>query len=165
MRTLARLSPWLARLVLLMATLLFAMIALKYITDPVTAAQRSGMSLNSPVALTNMRAGFGAFPLACAAVTLICLISVRRLRIGLTFIALLIGIVLIVRLYGIEEDGTLTENLRVLTAEAVLFSVTLIALLIGAAAARFAAHNDEQTDHSPNRRSAHATRSSTNRDR
>lgn len=133
MSTLARLSPWFTRLVLLSATLLFAMIGRKYVFDPVAAVRDAGIGLNTPMALTTMRASFGAFPLACSASILVCLLSTRRNRIGLWFIAILIGIVLAVRLYGIVEDGTLRENRPVLIAETVLFSVTVAALLMGRA--------------------------------
>ena len=133
MSTFARISPWLTRLVLLSATLLFAMIGRKYVFDPVAAVRNAGIVLNTPMALTTMRASFGAFPLACAASILACLFSARRNRIGLWFIAILIGIVLTVRLYGILEDGTLRENQPVLIAESVLFSITVVALVMGRA--------------------------------
>jgi len=50
---------------------------------------------------------------------------------GLWFVSILIGIVLAVRFYGIAVDGTLLGNQRVLSAELVLFSITVVALLMG----------------------------------
>jgi hypothetical protein len=100
----------------------------------VGAVQGSGIALNTPMALTTMRASFGAFPLACGIVALVCLVSGRRNRMGLWFISIVIGIVLAVRCYGIEIDGTLSGNQRVLSAELVLFSIAVVALLIGRAA-------------------------------
>jgi cytochrome b561 len=133
-RAIERVSPWLTRLVLVFATFLFAMIGRKYIFDPVGAVQGSGIALNTPMALTTMRASFGAFPLACGIVALVCLVSGRLNRRGLWFISIVIGIVLAVRCYGIEIDGTLSGNQRVLSAELVLFSIAVFALLLGRAA-------------------------------
>jgi hypothetical protein len=138
MLTLERISPWLTRCVLLFAAFLFSMIGRKYISDPVAAVRDSGMVLSTPMALTTARASFGAFSLACGTVVLACLISGRRNRLGLWFVVIVIGIVLAVRLYGIVEDGTFRENQRVLTAETVLLSITVIALLIGRAVSRSA---------------------------
>ena len=133
MSTFVRISPWFTRLVLLSATSLFAMIGRKYVFDPVAAVRNAGIVLNTPMALTTVRASFGAFPLACAVSVLVCLLSARRNRIGLWFIAVLIGIVLAVRLYGIVVDGTLRESQPVLIAELVLFSIAVVALLMGRA--------------------------------
>jgi Prokaryotic cytochrome b561 len=56
-------APWLNRFVLFAAALALAMIGRKFITDPVGAATASNMTLGSALAVTNMRASFGAFPL------------------------------------------------------------------------------------------------------
>jgi hypothetical protein len=136
MTVLQRTASWLTRIVLLFATLLFAMIGRKYVFDPVSAVHDAGIQLTTPMALTTMRASFGAFPLACAVVILTCLVSSARNRVGLWFIAILNGVVLSVRFYGIATDGTLAENQLVLTAETVLFTVTVIALLLGRQAAK-----------------------------
>ena len=138
MRTLERISPWLTRVVLLFAAFLLSMIGRKYISDPVAAVRDSGIVLSTPMALTTVRASFGAFSLACGTVAMVCLVSRHRNRFGLWFIALVIGVVLAVRVYGIIEDGTLRENQRVLTAELALFSMTVVALLIGHAVTRSA---------------------------
>lgn len=133
---LQRISPWLSRLVLLFATVLFTLIGQKFVLDPAGAVREAGIALNTQLALTTVRASFGAFPLGCATVLLTCLLSNRRVRLGLWFNLILIGVVLLVRLYGIALDGTLAENQRVLTAEAVLLSITLIALALDAVAQR-----------------------------
>src|SRR5689334_18231540 len=82
MRTLLRFSPWINRLVLAAATLIFTMISLRYIIDPVRASAATGVSLNSGLAVTTTRVGFGGFPLAFAIFSLVCLFSTRRLQVG-----------------------------------------------------------------------------------
>jgi|SRR5579872_2233770 len=124
-----RVSPWLTRIVLVFGAFLFTMIARKFVLDPVTAVRATGIVLSTPTALTTMRAGLGAFPLACAVVIVACLVAPHRNRTGLWFIAILIGVVLSVRLFAIYEDGTLYENRTLLTAEIILFTITTIALL------------------------------------
>jgi hypothetical protein len=48
-------------------------------------------------------------------------------RIGVVFVALIIGTVLGVRLFGTVADGAFADSLRVLTAETVLFCLSLAA--------------------------------------
>jgi len=120
-------APWFSRAVLLSALIVLALIGRKYIGDPFGAAAASDMTLDSPLAVTNMRASFGAFPLGCALFVLLCLVTSSLRRIGLVFVALIIGTVLIVRLFGIVADGAFTDSLRVLTAEAALFCLSLVA--------------------------------------
>jgi hypothetical protein len=126
---LSRLAPWLSRLVLLAVTFILIMIGRKFIGDPVGAAEASNIVLGSPLALTNMRASFGAFPLGCAIFALLCLLSPHRRLIGLSFVAILIGTALAVRTFGVVADGTLTESLRLLIVEGVLLGLSLIAIL------------------------------------
>jgi len=123
------LSIWLSRLVLLSATVLLAMVGRKFIVDPVGSAGASGIVLSSAVAITNMRASFGAFHLACGLIAFSCLISRRRHFVGLLLIATVIGVALFVRVYGVATDHTLTASLRVLLAEGALFSLAVVAIL------------------------------------
>jgi hypothetical protein len=124
----AKFTLWFSRAVLVVATLLLALISQKFILDPVGAASASTMTLGSPLAITNMRASFGAFPLACSIFTLICLLSAHRRITGLYFVVTVIGTALVVRLFGVVQDGTLVESLRVLGAEAALVTLSGAAL-------------------------------------
>jgi hypothetical protein len=126
----AKFTPWFSRAVLAAALLLLALISQKFILDPVGAASASTMTLGSPLAITNMRASFGAFPLACSIFTLICLLSAHRRITGLYFVVTVIGTVLVVRLFGVVQDGTLIESLRVLGAETVLVTLSGAALYL-----------------------------------
>jgi hypothetical protein len=105
------------------------MIGRKFIGDPVGAATASNMVLGSPLAITNMRASFGAFPLGCAFFAFLCLVSAGRRLTGLFFVAIIIGTALIVRGFGVIADGTFTESLPLLIAEGVLLGLSLIAIL------------------------------------
>jgi hypothetical protein len=124
-----RLIPWFSRLVLLAVTVLFALIGGKFIADPVGAAAASDMSLDTRLAVTNMRASFGAFPLGVAVVSFACLISGRRHRTGLIIVGTIMGIVLAVRAYGALLDGTLGASARLLTVETVMLALSILAIL------------------------------------
>ena len=122
-----RIVPWISRAVLLAAITVFSLISRKFIGHPVDAAAASDMTLGSPLAITNMRASFGAFPLGCALFVLICLVTSSLRKTGLIFVALIVGTALVVRVFGIVADGTFAESLRVLIAETVLLGLALAA--------------------------------------
>ena len=122
-----RIMPWISRAVLLAALTVLALISRKFIGNPVDAATASGMTLGSPLAITNMRASFGAFPRGCALFVLVCLVTSNLRRTGLIFVALIVGTALAVRVFGVVADGTLAESLRVLIAETVVLGLALAA--------------------------------------
>src|SRR3974390_2871305 len=119
--------PWISRAVLRAAITVLSLISRKFIGHPVDAAAASDMTLGSPLAITNMRASFGAFPLGCALFVLVCLVTSSLRKIGLIFVALIVGTALVVRVFGVVADGTLAESLRVLIAETVLLGLALAA--------------------------------------
>ena len=123
-------APWLTRLILLFPTVIFALIASRYLFDPIHAGAEVGIALNTPMALTVARVGFGGFPLACSLFTLSCLVSKRRILTGLSFVALLVVVVLIVRLFGMNIDGSVRENMKLVGIESVLLVVFIIGLFI-----------------------------------
>jgi Domain of unknown function (DUF4345) len=122
-----RIVPWVSRVVLLAALTVLTLISSKFIGHPVDAAAASDITLGSPLAVTNMRASFGAFPLGCALFVLVCLVTSSLRRTGLVFVALIVGTALAVRVFGIVADGTFAQSLRVLTAETVLLCLSLAA--------------------------------------
>jgi|SRR5579859_3274837 len=123
----SRAVPWISRAVMLFAVVVLSLISRKFIGHPVDAAAASDMTLGSPLAVTNMRASFGAFPLGCALFVLVCLATSSLRQTGLVFVALIVGTALAVRVFGIVADGTFAESLRVLIAETVLLSLSLAA--------------------------------------
>ena len=120
-----RIAPWISRVVLVFALTVLALISRKFISHPVDAAAASDITLGSPLAITNMRASFGAFPLGCALFVAVCLFTSSLRKTGLVFVALIVGTALVVRVFGIVADGTLAESLRVLIAETVLLALSL----------------------------------------
>jgi len=131
----AKFTTWFSRAVLVVATLVLALIGRKFIIDPVGAATAATMTLDSPLAVTNSRASFGAFPLGCAIFTLTCRVMSHRRRTGLYFVMTLIGTALAVRLYGVAADGTFAASIPVLGAETVLVVLSATALYLERAAA------------------------------
>lgn len=119
--------PWTSRAVLLIAFVVLTLIGRKFIGDPVEAASASGITLGSPLAVTNMRASFGAFPLGCALFILVCVLTSGLRRTGLVFVAMIVATALAVRIFGIIADGTLTESMRVTIAESLLLCLSLAA--------------------------------------
>jgi uncharacterized membrane protein YhaH (DUF805 family) len=128
MRTLEPAGVWLGRIALGAAGLLLLTIAGKFIGDPVGAAAQSGIHLSSPLALTNMRASFGAFPLGCALVAFGALTSRRWHIAGLSTVAVVLACALLVRIYGVIADNTFHESRMVLAAEAVMLTLSLAAI-------------------------------------
>src|SRR5438128_7129866 len=120
----AAIVPWFSRAVLLAALVVLSLIAGKFVGDPVGSAAASGITLGSPLAVTNMRASFGAFPLGSALFILACLLTSGLRRTGLLFVALIVGTALAVRIFGIFADGTLAESFRVTIAESVLLGLS-----------------------------------------
>jgi len=132
-----RIAPWISRVVLVFALTVLGLISRKFISSPVDAAAASDMTLGSPLAITNMRASFGAFPLGCALFVAVCLFTSSLRKTGLVFVALIVGTALAVRVFGVVADGTLAESLRVLIAETVLLGLSLAAYAGERLAVRF----------------------------
>lgn len=120
---------WFSRVALFIATAVFALIGSKFVSDPVGTAAASHIVLNSPLAITDMRASFGAFPLGSALFLLVCLLTAGRRTTGLIFVSVLIGVVLAVRLFATVVDGTLTESLPLIASEMVLLCLSAAALV------------------------------------
>jgi hypothetical protein len=121
---------WLSRLVLFAAMSIMTLVSLRYLTDPAGASAGSGMSLSSSLGFTNARSGIGGIFLACAIFVSACLMAERRLLIGLSFVALAMGIILAIRIPSAIADDTFRESVSLIAAEA-LFTV-LAAVGVGA---------------------------------
>lgn len=118
----------LSRIVLVLGGLVLTAIGSKYVMHPVAAAAASGLQVANAVGKTNVRASFGAFPLACAFVIFACAISRRAHGFGLSLLATVIGTALLVRAFGVVADGTFIQSRVVLAAETVLFTAAIAAL-------------------------------------
>lgn len=123
-------SKWLGRALLLFACVLFVAIAAKNIADPVAAEGPQGIAFNSPAGLTVGRVGFGAFPLGFAVIMIACLISDRRLLIGLRVLNTVAILVTVVRLLGLAVDGPADFTFKVLRPEIVLSVLSTVAVVL-----------------------------------
>ncbi len=132
----ARFAPWMARIVLAMASVVFTVIGLRYLVDPAGASASTGVTLNTPLGYSVTRVGFGGFPLALAIFSFMCLISRRRLYEGARLIATLAATVIVVRLYGTMIDGFEKESVVLFVPELVLLALAGTASLLDPARRR-----------------------------
>ena len=130
MNTFWRVTPWLFRLILLAVTVLFTLISWRYLANPVANAPVDGITPDSVMALSRLRIGFGAFPLAFAILLLVAVSSEKRLLAGLVGLSIVLGVVTAVRLAGLLIDGTAPEAMRLLGVELVLWIVSLAGIAL-----------------------------------
>jgi hypothetical protein len=130
MNRIKRISPYLARGVLLFACALFTDLGVRSVFFPAYAAARNQMVLQAPFAVTAQQVGFGAFPLAAAILLLISLIRRETLVAGLTMVAVFVLTALLVRLYAISAHGIAPQDMRPLVAESILSLVSFSALYL-----------------------------------
>ena len=130
MRLLWRLAPWAARLLLLLATLLFLLIGLRYLGDPVDKAAADSIMLGSVMAISRVRVGFGGFPLALSLILFGCLLSPGRLLSGLIVLATTVGVITAARLVGIAIDGPVAEAVRLLRVEIALLALSVAFIFV-----------------------------------
>jgi hypothetical protein len=125
-----RAAPWLPRILLLLATVLFFLIGFGYLGDPVNKATADSIILGSVMAISRVRVGFGGFPLALSFILLGCLLSRKRLLTGLTVLATTVGVVTAARLVGIAIDGPAEEALKLLRVEIILLALSVAAIFL-----------------------------------
>lgn len=131
-----RFALWLPRLLLLFAALLFSVIALKYLGDPVKNAAADAITLGSVMAISRIRVGLGGFPLALALILLGCLLSRDRVLTGLVVLAITVAVVTVARLIGIAVDGAAPEAVRLLRVEMILLALAVAFIFIERAGRR-----------------------------
>src|ERR1041384_1790047 len=132
-RKVTAVAPWINRVVLIFATVIFMAIGLRYIADPVHASAATGVSLQSAFATTTTRIGFGAFPLGFALFNLWCLISGRRLVTGVSLVVTVVTTVILVRLFSLMADGAVAGSLRLFLPETVILLLSVTGLLLESA--------------------------------
>jgi hypothetical protein len=130
MNTFWKAAPWINKVVLLMSTAVFAIIAIEPLAHPAANAAAQGIAFTSPIGTTLFRVSFAGFPLGCAAFLAYCLFGSRRTLTGLIFSALILGILLAVRIYGMEVDSTVEKSMPLVKPEIFLVALTLIAIAI-----------------------------------
>lgn len=117
----------LIRVPMLALTVIFTLIAFKYLADPVHTAAAAGIAFTSPGGITVARIGFGAFPLGFVAFFLSCLFSPRRILLGLRIELALLAIVIAVRIAAMAAAHS-TETAKLLVPEAVMAVLCVLAI-------------------------------------
>jgi cytochrome b561 len=117
--------PWVLRFILLAVAMLFTMIGLHYLVDPFGRAAADDIALGSVMAVSRVRIGFGAFPLAIAVLLFTCVVSRKRTLQGLVAVAIVLGVVTVVRGLGILIDGTAAEAVKLLRVEAIVWAISV----------------------------------------
>jgi hypothetical protein len=130
MERLTRFAPWIGRTVLAGATLIFSMIGLRYITDPVQYSAKTGISIGSALASTTTRVGSGAIPLGLAIFALICLLSTRWLFAGVSLVSIVATTAITVRVLGLVTDGPAPESTRLFIPEGILLALSVTAIIL-----------------------------------
>jgi len=126
----SRLGPWINRLVLAAATVIFTAIGFRYTADPVGAAAATGAALNTAFAITTTRIGFGAFPLSFALFSFYCLLSTQRLRTGVSLVATVLATAILVRLISTAADGAAPQSVRLFIPEAAILLLSIGGLVL-----------------------------------
>ncbi len=125
-----RVAPWVSRAVLLPPTVIFALIAFRYLSNPVAAAAAVGTSLATPEAITVARVASGAFPLSFSLFLGASVVSGRRLLAALALATTFIAIATLVRAFGIVAEGAGGESLKLLRSEIALLLVSAAGLVL-----------------------------------
>lgn len=121
---------WFNRLLLLAATFIMTMIALRTLSDPIGSTRPLGIVLNSPTAVTVLRVGFGGFPLGIAIALVMSIQSKERLLTGLFLLASIAGAATATRLQGIVLDGATPYNLGLLRPEVALCVLSAVGIIL-----------------------------------
>jgi len=98
--------------------------------DPVNKAAADSISLGSVMAISRVRVGFGGFPLALSLILFGCLLSPRRLLVGLGVLATTVAVVTAARAIGIAVDGPAEEAVRLMRVEIALLTLSLAAFFL-----------------------------------
>jgi hypothetical protein len=130
MNTLWKAAPWINKVIVLMSAAIFIMIAVEPLAHPAANAAAQGIAFTSSLGPTVFRVSFAGFPLGCAAFLAYCLLSSRRTLTGLIFSALVLGILLLVRVYGMEIDSTVQQSMPLVKPEIILVAITLAGIAI-----------------------------------
>lgn len=130
MQTFWKAAPWISKVIMLLSTAIFIVIAIQPITRPAASAAAQGIAFTSSLGPTVFRVSFGGFPLGCAVFLVYCLISNHRTLIGLIFSALVLGMLLVVRIYGMEAGSSVEQSMPLVKPEIVLVAIMLVGISI-----------------------------------
>ncbi|SRR5581483_6308490 len=125
---LLRVAPVLCRLPLLIVAVVFTLISLRFLLNPVHAAAVAGISFTSPAGITAAKTAFVAFPLSFAMIAFASLLSSRRLLPGLYALFTTVAVGTTIRILSLLTDHSGKESGRLLGPEFVLLVLFVIAI-------------------------------------
>ena len=128
----SRISAVFRRIPLVMFTVIFTMISVRYLVNPVHYAAQAGIGFTSPGGITVSRVGFAAFPLSFSILALISLLSSRWRLGGLYMVLTVDSVVMAVRILGFQLDHS-TSSARLLIPETFLLILTMVAIRLESA--------------------------------
>jgi hypothetical protein len=126
-----RIAPWLTRLPLVLAVVFFLFLASQWLVDPthVAVLTESAVSLPSQAAITNMR-GTGALFVPLAGILVACLVSDRRVLLGLRLLTTIVAGAFTVRWAIVAFDGMTPLLARILRFEFVILLISVAGLVL-----------------------------------
>ena len=125
-------TAWMSRMFMVPPTLIFTLISIRFIMDPIHAVAKTGVVLSQPEAVTDTRV-IGAITLALVALLGSAIFSRARLRMGHLVVMVTMGLALAVRCYGFEVDGTtlaMGDQLQKTIGEAVFLVLNSVGLIV-----------------------------------
>jgi hypothetical protein len=130
LKTFWKAAPWISKVILLLSTAIFIMISAQPIVHPAATAAAQGIAFTSSLGVTVFRVSFGGFPLGCAVFLMYCVISSRRTLTGLILSVLVLGTLLVVRIYGMDVDSSVQQSMPLVKPEIVLVVIVLVGVAI-----------------------------------
>jgi hypothetical protein len=126
-----RVAPWLTRLPLVLAVAFFLFLAGQWLIDPTRVAvlTESGVRLDSQAAITNLR-GTGALFVPLAGILVACLVSERRILLGLRLLTTIVAGVFAIRCGIVAFDGMTPLLARVLRVEFMFMTLSAGGLIL-----------------------------------
>lgn len=121
---------WIARAILLLGTLLYFRIGLRFMLDPTPTIARFGITLDQPVAITTVRAIVGALFFGLGTTALTGLVFRSQTANSLRVIVSFIFFVLCGRVVGLQMDGSDPITISELRNESIAFAVYALALAL-----------------------------------
>ena len=126
-----RMAPWVTRVPLVLAVAFFLFLSGQWLADPTRVAviTESGIVLPSHAAVTNVR-GTGALFVPLAGIMVACLLSERRILLGLRLLTTIVAGAGAVRWGIVAFDGMTPLLARILRAEFVILMISVAGLVL-----------------------------------
>src|ERR1043165_9334438 len=121
---------WFNRIVLFLVSILFAMIAMKNLFNPVASAAESNIVLSSTTALSVARVSMGAIPLAIALTSFLSIFSQKQMFGGLLLVFIVAFTVTLVRVISLRIDGPSVFGQKVLLPEIIITVLSATGLFL-----------------------------------